>query len=162
MFETWSCCWPTQSILKEFGGIHSRKMKHVSVASILILGLRFMFLLWPQRICFTSWSRRRWKPKFCDFHIRWEQVATFCGWTLIVFSMQQGNRFSMFLILPFAQGGLPALLEKINLLNLHRELHFLEKRAVLVSIPKFSFKLKASYKGVLQEVKQKRFLITSS
>ncbi|ENN81160.1 hypothetical protein HUJ04_012580 [Dendroctonus ponderosae] len=63
----------------------------------------------------------------------------------------KGNRFSMFLILPFAQGGLPALLEKVNLLNLHRELHYLDRRAVLVSIPKFSFKLKASYKGVLQE-----------
>ncbi|CAG9759393.1 unnamed protein product [Ceutorhynchus assimilis] len=63
----------------------------------------------------------------------------------------KGNQFSMFFILPFSKGGLPNLIKNINLLTLHRELYYLAKTPVLVTIPKFSFKLKASYKDILKQ-----------
>lgn len=62
----------------------------------------------------------------------------------------------MFFVLPLATGGLQNLIDRIDLTTLHRQLHFLDKRDVLVSIPKFSFKLKASYTDVLKQVKMEK------
>lgn len=62
----------------------------------------------------------------------------------------------MFFVLPLATGGLQNLIDRIDLTTLHRQLHFMDKRDVLVSIPKFSFKLKASYTDVLRQVKMEK------
>lgn len=62
----------------------------------------------------------------------------------------------MFFVLPLATGGLQNLIDRIDLTTLHRQLHFMDKRDVLVSIPKFSFKLKASYTDVLKQVKMEK------
>lgn len=69
----------------------------------------------------------------------------------------------MFFVLPLATGGLQNLIDRIDLTTLHRQLHFMDKRDVLVSIPKFSFKLKASYTDVLRQLGlQKLFQNTAS
>ncbi|XP_066255050.1 serine protease inhibitor 27A [Euwallacea similis] len=75
----------------------------------------------------------------------------------------QGNKFSMILVLPLAKAGLRNLVEKIDLVTLYQQLHFLDKRVVLASIPKFSFKLKASYVEVFRRLGiQKIFQNTAS
>ncbi|XP_066158010.1 serine protease inhibitor 2 [Euwallacea fornicatus] len=75
----------------------------------------------------------------------------------------QGSKFSMILVLPLAKAGLKNLVEKIDLVTLHQQLHFLDKTLVLVSIPKFSFKLKTSYVQLFKKLGiQKIFQNTAS
>ncbi|KAL1492979.1 hypothetical protein ABEB36_011131 [Hypothenemus hampei] len=64
----------------------------------------------------------------------------------------KNSQFSMFFLLPFSKGGLSTLIGKVDVPTLHREMHYMDKKDVLVTIPKFSFKLKASYTDVLRQL----------
>ncbi|KAF7268462.1 hypothetical protein GWI33_018352 [Rhynchophorus ferrugineus] len=62
----------------------------------------------------------------------------------------KNSDFSMFIVLPLSKGGLPDLIRRINLADLHRELYSLNKKLIQVSIPKFKFRFKSSYSSVLK------------
>ncbi|XP_030756132.1 serine protease inhibitor 27A-like [Sitophilus oryzae] len=63
----------------------------------------------------------------------------------------KSSNISMFIVLPLSKGGLPELIRKINLVDLHRELFQMNKKLIQVSIPKFQFKFKASYYNLLKD-----------
>ncbi|KAJ8981485.1 hypothetical protein NQ317_007011 [Molorchus minor] len=63
----------------------------------------------------------------------------------------KGSDYSMFILLPNSLGGLPNLIRRINLNTLSSLLYSLEKRTVVVNIPKFKFNFKAKMAEVLKQ-----------
>lgn len=57
----------------------------------------------------------------------------------------------MFIVLPNSRGGLDALIKKISVATLHRNMLYMEPNLVEVNIPKFRFNYQAKFTEVLEE-----------
>ncbi|KAF2884871.1 hypothetical protein ILUMI_21290 [Ignelater luminosus] len=64
----------------------------------------------------------------------------------------KGNQFAMYFVLPNTKGGLPDLLDIINLVSLKRQLQFMDNRTVDIVIPKFKFEYATSFTKILQDM----------
>lgn len=65
----------------------------------------------------------------------------------------QGQKFSMYIVLPDKRDGLDELIQNINPLELRKKIWLLEETSLEVFLPKFRFDHKTELKDLLQQVR---------
>jgi serine protease inhibitor len=74
-------------------------------------------------------------------------------------SVSQGNKYSMFIVLPNQRGGLKKLLNTVSPALLRNQLFHMSKELVDVRLPKFSFEFTGQLADALQAVSSRLCVI---